>query len=81
MTPSDKTTREPNQDDFKTVWDPPRGRNAQDYLTPRGPFKHPKRHQNGADKRSKIEAKIQEAKKAIQEDLGAVLGDLGDDRV
>ena len=45
--PNDKTTREPNQDDFKTVLDAPKGPEDRYLRTPRAPFGRPNRHQNG----------------------------------
>ena len=60
LNPNHKTKKESSQDDPKTVLDPPRGRNAELYLTPRGSVGRP----NGTKtnpKMIKIEAKIQEA--------------------
>ena len=71
--PNDKTKKGPNQDDLGTVLDPQpadQHSSAQFARTPGEPFWEPK----PIRKRYKIEAKIQEAKKPIQDDLGPVLG-------
>ena len=71
--PNDKTTKSPYQDDFKTVLKPPRA----DLPTIRaslGGHLGCQMAQKSIPKRSKIEAKNQEAKNLIQDDLGPVLG-------
>ena len=72
--PKDKTTREPNQDDFKTVLDPPKVPDHKYLRTPRAPFGRPDRHQNGTKNDPKSKRKIKSQQKPIQDDLGPVLG-------
>ena len=71
--PNHKTTREPNQDDFKTVLDP-QGRPAQVRAPPLGAIWEAKSAPKRNQKRSKTETEIQESKKPMQVDLGLVLG-------
>ena len=46
-TPNDKTKKEANQVDPKTVLDSPKGGSARYPVTPRGAFGHPKTTKNG----------------------------------
>ena len=71
--PNDKTKKGPNQDDLGTVLDPQpadQHSSAQFARTPGEAKTAPK----SIPKRSKIEAKNQDEKKPIQDDLGPVLG-------
>ena len=71
--PNRKTEKGPNQDDPKTVLDPPGGGLPPVYRHPKGSIWEAKTALKPTPKRSKIEAKIQDEKKAIQGDLGHVL--------
>ena len=75
--PNDKTTREPNQDDFKTVLDRPQGAQPQFGVTPGGPFGKPNRHQNGTKNDAKTKRKIQRPKNRSKTILDPSWGDLG----
>ena len=72
--PNDKTTREPNQDDFKTVLEPQKALHTPVWCHPWGTIWEAKSAPKRNQKRCKNEAKIQESKKPIQDDLGPVLG-------
>ena len=70
--PNRMTKTGTNQHDAKIVLDPPTGRLAQS-APPPGASWEPKAGPKSNPKRSKFEAKNQETKKAIQDDLGPVL--------
>ena len=71
--PNRKTEKGPNQDDPKTVLDPPGGGVPPVWCHPRGSIWEAKTAATSTPNRSKIEAKIQDEKKAIQGDLRPVL--------
>ena len=60
--PNDKTTREPNQDDFKTVLDALKGPEPRFVRTLGGSFGRPNRHQNGTKNDPKSKRKIKSQK-------------------
>ena len=75
--PNDKTTREPNQDDFKTVLDAPKGPEHRYLRTPRAPFGRPNRHQNGTKNDAKTKRKFKRQKNRSKTILDPSWGDLG----
>ena len=72
-----KTKRKTFQGDYQTVLDHPRGRSARYYLTPAGPFGHPKRHQNGAENDPKSKRKNKRPKKRSKTISDPSWSDLG----
>ena len=76
-TPNDKTTREPNQDDFKTVLDAPKVPEHRYLHTPGGPFGRPNRHQNGTKNDPKTKRKFKRQKRRSKTILDPSWGDLG----
>ena len=70
--PNGKTKKGPNQDDPKTILDRITS-DLRNSPTPPGAIWEAKTVPKSTPKRSKIEAKIQDEKKAIQDDLGPVL--------
>ena len=72
MIPNRKTKKEPNQDDPKTVLDRPRA-DLPSSAAPPGLIWEAKTAPKSIPKRPKIEAKIQDEKKATQDDLGPIL--------
>ena len=78
--PNDKTTREPNQDDFKTVLDSQGPSKPQFGVTPGAPFGRPNRHQNGTKNDAKTKRKFKSQKTDPRRSwtrLGAILGRFG----
>ena len=75
--PNDKTTREPNQDDFKTVLDPQGPSKPQFGVTPGAPFGRPNRHQNGTKNDPKSKRKFKRKKNRSKTILDPSWGDLG----
>ena len=71
--PNRKTKKGPNQDDPKTVLDPPGGGVPPVWCHPRGSIWEAKTAPRATPKRSKIEANKQDEKKPIQDDLGPIL--------
>ena len=75
--PNDKTTREPNQDDFKTVLDRLHGPDHKFARAPGEPFGTPKRHQNRSQNDQKSKRKIKSQKNRSKTILDPSWGDLG----
>ena len=82
-TPNNKTKKEPNQVDPKTVLDSPKGGSARYPVTPRGAFGHPKTTKNGTKNhpQKKRNSRIEmERSKTILDpswgDLGSILGSI-----
>ena len=75
--PNDKTTREPNQDDFRTVLDRQKGPDHRYLRTPRAPFGRPNRHQNGTKNDAKTKLKFKSQKNQSKTILDSSWGDLG----
>ena len=75
--PNHKTTREPNQDDFKTVLDPQGPSKPQFGVTRGAPFGRPNRHQNGTQNDAKTKRKFKSQKNRSKTILDSSWGDLG----